>query len=142
MGIGSLSRLAPVDGLPDAGRPLHERDGPHRRPPRIIGRGRLLADTTVTDFVRRSGTGTVQVASPDAAALAGLLAAPGVTLTTDAPGSLTVRGTDAEHIGRTAAAHGIPLYELTPNTASLEEAFMNLTHDTIEYTATVEGAAA
>ncbi|MER6153801.1 ATP-binding cassette domain-containing protein [Streptomyces hirsutus] len=108
----------------------------------IIGRGRLLADTTVTDFVRRSGTGTVQVASPDAAALAGLLAAPGVTLTTDAPGSLTVRGTDAEHIGRTAAAHGIPLYELTPNTASLEEAFMNLTHDTIEYTATVEGAAA
>ncbi|MGW9497738.1 ATP-binding cassette domain-containing protein [Streptomyces prasinus] len=110
----------------------------------VIGRGRLLADTTVTDFVRESGAGTVKVVTPDAAALAGLLTAPGVTVTADTPGSLTVRGTDAGHIGRTAAAHGIPLYELTPSTASLEEAFMNLTHDTVEYTATApaEGAAA
>ncbi|SDC87828.1 ATP-binding cassette domain-containing protein [Streptomyces prasinopilosus] len=108
----------------------------------VIGRGRLLADTTVADFVRRSGAGTVKVVTPDAAALAGLLTGPGVTLATDAPGSLTVRGADVEHIGRTAAAHGIPLYELTPSTASLEEAFMHLTHDTVEYTATAEGAAA
>ncbi|MFE9773801.1 ABC transporter ATP-binding protein [Streptomyces sp. NPDC005931] len=108
----------------------------------VIGRGRLLADTTVTDFVRRSGAGTVTVVTPGAATLAGLLAAPGVTLTTDAPGTLTVHGTDAEHIGRTAATHGIPLFELTPNSASLEEAFMNLTRDAVEYAATPEGAAA
>ncbi|KES07664.1 multidrug ABC transporter ATP-binding protein [Streptomyces toyocaensis] len=123
----------------------------------IIGRGRLLADTTVTDFVRRSGAGTVKVVTPRAADLVrhltapgvtvttdapGHLTAPGVTVTTDAPGHLTVHGTDAEHIGRTAAAHGIPLYELTPGTASLEEAFMDLTHDAVEYPATLEGAAA
>ncbi|MFI9823842.1 ABC transporter ATP-binding protein [Streptomyces sp. NPDC052013] len=108
----------------------------------IIGRGRLLADTTVTEFVRHSGAGTVKVVTPEAAALAALLTAPGITLTTEAPGTLTVHGSDPEHIGRTAAAHGIPLFELTPNTASLEEAFMDLTRDAVEYTATPEGAAA
>ncbi|MEV8596636.1 ABC transporter ATP-binding protein [Streptomyces sp. NPDC052012] len=108
----------------------------------VIGRGRLLADTTVTEFVRHSGAGTVKVVTPEAAALADLLTAPGITLTTDAPGTLTVHGTGPEHIGRTAAAHGIPLFELTPNTASLEEAFMDLTRDAVEYTATPEGAAA
>ncbi|CAL9503388.1 Bacitracin transport ATP-binding protein BcrA [Streptomyces sp. enrichment culture] len=108
----------------------------------IIGRGRLLADTTVTDFVRHSGAGTVKVVTPDAADLVRRLAAPGVDITADAPGRLTVRGADAEHIGRTAAAHGIPLFELTPGTASLEEAFMDLTRDAVEYTAPLEGAAA
>jgi ABC-2 type transport system ATP-binding protein len=108
----------------------------------IIGRGRLLADTTVTDFVRDSGAGTTKVVSPEATALADLLTAPGVDITTDTPGTLQIRGTDAQHIGRTAAAHGIPLYELTPNAASLEEAFMDLTRDALEYPATLEGAAA
>ncbi|MFH8497934.1 ABC transporter ATP-binding protein [Streptomyces coeruleorubidus] len=108
----------------------------------IIGRGRLLADTTVTDFVRDSGAGTVKVVTPEASDLVPLLTAPGVDITTDTPGTLQVRGTDAQHIGRTAAAHGIPLYELTPGTASLEEAFMDLTRDAVEYTATLEGAAA
>ncbi len=108
----------------------------------IIGRGRLLADTTVTDFVRDCGAGTVTVVTPDAAALVRHLSAPGVTVTADAPGRLTVRGTDAEHIGRTAAAHAIPLFELTPGTASLEEAFMDLTRDSVEYSAAPEGAAA
>ncbi|MGV9275124.1 ABC transporter ATP-binding protein [Streptomyces griseosporeus] len=99
----------------------------------IIGRGRLLADTTVTEFVRRSGTTTVKVVTPDAPALVRHLTAPGVTVTGDTPGTLHVHGTDAEHIGRTAAAHGIPLFELTPTGASLEEAFMALTHDSVEY---------
>ncbi|MFI6856698.1 ATP-binding cassette domain-containing protein [Streptomyces sp. NPDC050416] len=108
----------------------------------IIGRGHLLADTTVTDFVRDSGTGTVKVVTPRAPDLLRLLTAPGVDITTDTPGTLQVRGTDAEHIGRTAAAHGIPVYELTPNAASLEEAFMDLTRDAVEYTATFEGATA
>ncbi|MFC9507454.1 ATP-binding cassette domain-containing protein [Streptomyces sp. NPDC057002] len=108
----------------------------------IIGRGRLLADTTVTDFVRDSGAGTTKVVTPEAGPLVDLLTAPGIDITADTPGTLQVRGTDAEHIGRTAAAHGIPLYELTPSTASLEEAFMDLTRDAVEYTATLEGAAA
>ncbi|MFH9014602.1 ABC transporter ATP-binding protein [Streptomyces sp. NPDC017943] len=108
----------------------------------IIGRGRLLADTTVADFVRASAAGTTRVVTPEATTLAHLLTAPGVTLTTDTPGTLLVGGTDAEHIGRTAAAHGIPLHELTPGAASLEAAFMDLTRDALEYPATLEGTAA
>ncbi|WP_199552741.1 ATP-binding cassette domain-containing protein [Streptomyces sp. N35] len=103
----------------------------------IIGRGRLLADTTVDSFVREAGAGAVKVVTPSAGELAALLAGPSVTVTSDSPGTLDVRGTDAEQIGRTAAAHGIPLYELTPRAASLEQAFMDLTRDSVEYNATV-----
>jgi ABC-2 type transport system ATP-binding protein len=109
----------------------------------IVGRGRLLADTTVEAFVRDSGASAVKVVSPEAATLVTLLDGPGVDLERTAPGELLVRGTDSETVGRTAAAHGIPLYELTPVTASLEQAFMDLTHDAVEYQTTpLEGAAA
>ncbi|MFF2526700.1 ATP-binding cassette domain-containing protein [Streptomyces liangshanensis] len=101
----------------------------------IIGRGRLLADTTVDEFVHRSGALALKVVSPAAGTLAELLAGPGVEITSDTPGELTVRGTDGEHIGRTAAAHALPVFELTPLTASLEHAFMNLTRDSVEYQA-------
>ncbi|WP_069886977.1 ATP-binding cassette domain-containing protein, partial [Streptomyces luteocolor] len=106
----------------------------------IIGRGRLLADTTVDAFVRASGSGTVKVVTPEAGRLTELLAGPGVRITGEA-GALDVRGTDAEHIGRTAAAHGIPLCELTPHTASLEQAFMDLTRDSVEYVASTTAPA-
>ncbi|WAL96382.1 ATP-binding cassette domain-containing protein [Streptomyces sp. Je 1-369] len=99
----------------------------------IIGRGKLLADTTVERFVRESGSGAVKVVTPEADRLTDLLAGPGVRISGDAPGVLDVRGTEAEQIGRTAAAHGIPLFELTPRTASLEQAFMDLTRDSVEY---------
>ncbi|MGW0535962.1 ATP-binding cassette domain-containing protein [Streptomyces sp. NPDC003032] len=113
----------------------------------IIGRGRLLADTTVERFVRESGTGAVKVVTPEAGHLTERLAGPGIEITGSAPGVLDVRGTDAEHIGRTAAAHGIPLFELTPHAASLEQAFMDLTRDSVEYVASTtaphpEGATA
>ncbi|MET9549434.1 ATP-binding cassette domain-containing protein [Streptomyces sp. NPDC006627] len=108
----------------------------------IIGRGRLLADTTVERFVRDSGTGSVKVVTPEAGLLTELLAAPGVHITGSVPGALEVRGTDAEHIGRTAAAHKIPLFELTPHAASLEQAFMDLTRDSVEYAASTTAPAA
>jgi ABC-2 type transport system ATP-binding protein len=110
----------------------------------IIGRGRLLADTTVADLVRESGAAYVKVVTPEAARLRELLAgAPGVEVTGESPDTLHIRGTDAPHIGRTAATHGIPLFELTPQTASLEQAFMDLTRDSVEYQATaLTGAAA
>ncbi|ATL28862.1 ATP-binding cassette domain-containing protein [Streptomyces formicae] len=113
----------------------------------IIGRGRLLADTTVERFVRESGTGSVKVVTPEAGLLTELLTGPDVRISCESPGTLDVRGTDAEHIGRTAAAHGIPLFELTPQEASLEQAFMDLTRDSVEYVAAPslaqsEGAAA
>ncbi|MFJ7201759.1 MULTISPECIES: ATP-binding cassette domain-containing protein [unclassified Streptomyces] len=102
----------------------------------IIGRGRLLADTTVTEFVATAGGASVKVITPQADALRTLLTGPGIDITTDrsaSPDELDIRGTDAAHIGRTAAAHAIPLYELTPRTASLEQAFMDLTQESVEY---------
>lgn len=102
----------------------------------IIGRGRLLAETTVAGFVRDSGVAAMKVVSPDAGTLAALLAAPGVEITPGAgPDELDVRGVDGPHIGRVAAANAVPVYELTPRTASLEQAFMDLTRDEVEYQA-------
>lgn len=100
----------------------------------VIGRGRLLADTTVSAFTAAAGGGSVTVRTPQTTALHDLLRGPGIAITAT-PGSdrLEVRGTDAEHIGRTAAAQAIPLYELTPHTASLEQAFMDLTQESVDY---------
>ncbi|MFJ9434400.1 ABC transporter ATP-binding protein [Streptomyces sp. NPDC101490] len=97
----------------------------------IIGKGRLLADTTVDALVRGSGTASVRVVTPEADRLRTLL--PGATVTTEAPDTLVVTGPDAPEIGRTAAAHGLALHELTPRAPSLEQAFMALTHDSVEY---------
>ncbi|MEV0021573.1 ATP-binding cassette domain-containing protein [Streptomyces atroolivaceus] len=99
----------------------------------VIGRGRLLADTTVGDLIRTAGGASVRVVTPQADALRTLLAGPGVRITTGTADELTVHGTDSVHIGRTAAAHAIPLHELTPQTVSLEQAFMDLTQESVEY---------
>jgi ABC-2 type transport system ATP-binding protein len=100
----------------------------------VVGRGRVLADTTVSDLVRQMGGDAVVVASADPARLRGILAGPGVEIT-GRPGSaeLTVTGTPARDIGIKAAEHGIALYELTAKAVSLEEAFMELTKDAVEY---------
>ncbi|WP_326766827.1 ATP-binding cassette domain-containing protein [Streptomyces sp. NBC_01591] len=106
----------------------------------IVGRGRLLADTTVAELVATAGGASVKVVTPQARALRDLLTGPGVDISieiTTGPAAsadeLEIRGTDAAHIGRTAAAHAIPLYELTPQTVSLEQAFMDLTQESVEY---------
>jgi ABC-2 type transport system ATP-binding protein len=75
----------------------------------------------------------VRVRSPQATELSALLAGHGVTISSDEPGSLTVEGLTAAAIGESAAAHGIVLHELTAQTASLEQAFMNLTQDEVEF---------
>ncbi|MFG3042696.1 ATP-binding cassette domain-containing protein [Streptomyces sp. NPDC048330] len=97
----------------------------------VIGKGRLLADTTVEELVRSAGGAAVKVVTPEPDRLRNLL--PGARITAEAPDTLLVTGPDAPEIGRTAAAHGLPLHELTPRTPSLEEAFMALTHDSVEY---------
>ncbi|MET8503582.1 ATP-binding cassette domain-containing protein [Streptomyces sp. NPDC004787] len=100
----------------------------------VIGKGRLLAGTTVADLVREAGGTTVKVVTPEADRLRALLPATAhVTTEEPEPHTLHVTGLDAADVGRTAAAHGIPLHELTPRTASLEQAFMDLTHDSVEY---------
>jgi ABC-2 type transport system ATP-binding protein len=108
----------------------------------VIGRGRLIADLSVEDFLRRASKDTVRVRSPQAAELGRLLAAPNVAVRGLDDASLEVTGLTAELVGETAAAHGIVLHELTPLSASLEEAFMDVTRDDVEYGARPEAAAA
>jgi ABC-2 type transport system ATP-binding protein len=95
----------------------------------VIGRGRLLADTTVDELIARLGVGSVLVRSPHGTALADLLVHHGATVTSDEPGLLRVGEVPAERIGDLALRHGIPLYELSPQRASLEQAYMELTRD-------------
>ncbi|MGW2644159.1 ATP-binding cassette domain-containing protein [Streptomyces sp. NPDC001393] len=107
----------------------------------IVGRGRLLADTTVRDLVREAGGDTVKVATNDPARLRDVLAGPGVEITGRVgTEELQVTGASAREIGLKAAEHGIPLFELTTKAVSLEEAFMELTRDAVEYHGSTTGA--
>ncbi len=101
----------------------------------VIGRGRLIADASVEEFVRRASRQVVRVRSPQAAKLRELVLADGVSVESVEPGLLELSGLSAEQIGETAAAHGIVLHELTPQHASLEEAFMELTSAEVEFRA-------
>ncbi|ADJ48220.1 multidrug ABC transporter ATPase [Amycolatopsis mediterranei S699] len=100
----------------------------------VVGRGRLLADTTVHDLVRDAGGDTVHVATAEPGRLREVLAGPGVEIA-GRTGSeeLRVSGLSARSIGIKAAEHGIALFELSPRTVSLEDAFMDLTRDAVEY---------
>jgi ABC-2 type transport system ATP-binding protein len=101
----------------------------------IIGQGRILADTSMDDFIEHSSGGGVVVASPDAGVLAPLLAAAGATVTSTEPGRFEVRGLTADAIGEIAAGRGLRLHELAPIAASLESAYLELTRDSVEYAA-------
>ena len=105
----------------------------------VIGRGRLIADTSVEDFVARASAKVVLVRSPELQRLRVLLEAPGVTFEGGERGSLEVHGLTTEQVGDAAAAHGIAIHELTPQQASLEEAFMSLTRSEVEFAALVDG---
>ena len=99
----------------------------------IIGRGRLIADAPVEEFLRRATGNLVRVRSPRATELRDLLLADGVNISSQAREELEIRGLSAEEIGDRAALAGLALHELTPVQASLEDVFMNLTHDSVEY---------
>ena len=99
----------------------------------VIGRGSLIADTTVEDFIASNTEATVLVRSPDWRRLADVLAALGDGVTTSADGSLLVTGTSPAEIGDAAHHAGIVLHELSPQPASLEEVFMELTADAVDY---------
>jgi ABC-2 type transport system ATP-binding protein len=110
----------------------------------VIGRGRLIADTSVAQFIARAAHDTVRVRTtgPDAlAALAARLRGPGVTITPGPGGELTVTGLSTDQVGTAARTAGITVLELAAQHASLEEAFTTLTRDAVEYRAPVaEGA--
>jgi len=116
----------------------------------VIGRGRLIADSSTNEFIQRSSDRSVLVRTPDADGLGKLIVSAGGTIEpedasagngTDDPGasaddgatSIVVTGLPAPRIGELAASASIVLYELTPRLASLEEAFMELTADSVEY---------
>lgn len=97
----------------------------------VIGRGRLLADTSTQEFVRQGSEGRVQVRSPGRDRLAQLPRDQGAAVEAGRYGSLAVRGAAA--VGDLAARHGIALHELVARQASPEEAFMELTRDAVDY---------
>jgi ABC-2 type transport system ATP-binding protein len=99
----------------------------------VVGRGRLIRDEGVNEFVESSSQHTVRVAAPRIADLAAQLQKVGAYVRPLTEGAIEVTGLDAAGIGELAAAHGIALHELTPQKASLEEAFMELTSDSVEY---------
>jgi ABC-2 type transport system ATP-binding protein len=99
----------------------------------VIGRGRIIADTSMTDFIAASSSNHVRVVSPHATSLRNLLVDDGVSITSVEPGMLDIEGVPAARVGEVAAEHCLTLHELTTVEASLEQAFMELTRDSVEF---------
>ena len=111
----------------------------------VVGRGRLIADTTVDEFVARASGNSVTVRTPQAPRLRDLLLGPDISVISAQRDVLHVQGMTAEQIGTIAWEAHLPVFELTVQQASLEEAFMELTHDSVEYRSSdliTEGVAA
>ncbi|MEV7869683.1 ATP-binding cassette domain-containing protein [Streptomyces sp. NPDC088124] len=101
----------------------------------VIGRGRLIAAQSLRDFAARSTQLRVSVRTPDTELLPALLSGEGAVVRPEDDGSYTVTGLPAERIGELAFTHRVRLHELSPQSASLEEAFMELTQESVEYSA-------
>ena len=100
----------------------------------VIGRGKLIASTTVTEFVSRSGADAVRVRSPQLDTLADLLSDAGIEVATEPDGSaLAVRGAAIEVVGELAARNAIVLHELSVRQASLEDAYLRITDADVQY---------
>jgi ABC-2 type transport system ATP-binding protein len=106
----------------------------------VIGRGRLIADASLADFVQASSVGDVLVRSPRAADLISLLTERHAVVVAEPDGGLAVSGMDTLQVSELAAAHGIPVYELTARHASLEEAYMELADTSTDYRAESSGS--
>ncbi|MFI1155497.1 ABC transporter ATP-binding protein [Streptomyces sioyaensis] len=99
----------------------------------VIGQGRLMADTSMKDFIHQNSRSYVRMRSPEREKLLDLLHSEGIEAVVAGNGSLEVDGVPADRLGELAAAHQLVLHELSPQQASLEEAFMQLTADSVEY---------
>lgn len=107
----------------------------------VIGRGRLIVQTSLEELTALGSQASVVVRSPDPERLRMLVEAQGARLNPENDGSFTVNGMQAATLGELAAEQKLPLHELTPKRASLEEVFMELTQDSAEFRATVPGRA-
>ena len=108
----------------------------------VIGKGKLIADCTMNEFIAQSSGAAVRVRTPSADQLALVLTAKGGEATADGDGALLVRGLTTDAIGDIAFEQGIRVHELSALRASLEEAFMELTADSVEFHAGVPDATA
>ena len=99
----------------------------------VVGRGRLLRDQTMADFIDDAATASVRVRSPQIGRLGALLSAAAGTVRPTGEGTVEVQGLTSDEIGTLAAQEGIPLFELTPETASLEDAYLALTGDSVDH---------
>jgi len=99
----------------------------------VLGRGEIIADAPVADIIAGGTRPRVLVRSPHSSQLADLLAAPEVAVIRSEAGVLAVTGVPASGIGDLAAQNGLAIHELTPLSASLEDAYMALTADAVEY---------
>jgi ABC-2 type transport system ATP-binding protein len=107
----------------------------------VIGRGRLIADASVDEVIAQASANHVKVVSPQAPALRSLITAAGANVDAAGADALIVTGLECRDVGIIAAGAGITLYELSPQEASLEEAFMEMTRDSAEYLTGPETAA-
>jgi ABC-2 type transport system ATP-binding protein len=99
----------------------------------VIGQGRLLADTSMADFIQQNSRSYVRIRTPQRERLLDVLHQAGITVVESGSGVLEVDGGKSEQIGELAASHQLVLHELSPQQASLEEAFMQLTAESVEY---------
>lgn len=99
----------------------------------VIGQGRLLANTSMADFIRENSRSHARLRSPQQEQLKDVLHAAGFTAAETAGGVLEIDGAATEELGELAARHGIVLHELSSQRASLEEAFMQMTAESVEY---------
>jgi ABC-2 type transport system ATP-binding protein len=106
----------------------------------VIGQGKLLRDEGMTEFISSTSEHWVLVRSPQLSELSSQLEAAGATVKPGTEGSIEVAGIDSRGIGDLASAHGFTLHELATQQGSLEDAFMDLTHDSVEYRASVAAA--
>ena len=104
----------------------------------VIGKGRLITQGSVEEFIQRSRHHSVVVRSPDAGRFAEMLIARGAAVR-PIEGGIEIVGPDSRAVGELAAAEGVVLHELTPKRASLEEAFLEMTSDSVEFSATGSG---
>jgi ABC-2 type transport system ATP-binding protein len=99
----------------------------------VVGKGRLLRDQPMADFIREASVESVRVRTPDQTRLAEQLRNYGATVTLDDPQSFTVHGATSQEVGTLAGQAGITLWELAPVSGSLEDAYLALTRDTLDF---------
>jgi ABC-2 type transport system ATP-binding protein len=105
----------------------------------VIGRGRLISDCTVQEFIAANSRQSVRVRTPEPDALAKAVAAVGGTAREDGDGLMVVSGLTVSQVGDLAFENAVRLHELAPAQASLEQAFMELTASSVEFHAGVPG---